>query len=459
MRVNSAVAKPIQRTHEGAPAKRITSAQQLRRSVLSCLLWEREFYEDGVSIANRIAELVPKVDKVLVADLAIQARTEFKLRHVPLLLCRELARHGSLRAETLCAVIQRADELAEFLAIYWLGGRCSLSAQVKKGLAMAFKKFSAYSLAKYDRDGVVKLRDVLFLTHPKPKDDEQAQTWKKLIEGKLSPPDTWEVALSGGADKKEAFTRLLAEKKLGALALLRNLRNMTEAKVPHKAIADGLAGLDVSRVLPFRFLAAAKYAPGFESEIEAAMLRSLSGHPKLSGKTVIVVDVSGSMYGQSVSRKSDIDRAQAACALAIFAREICEDVAIYATAGNDGTRRHKTELCPSRRGFALSDYIYGRCRPLGGGGIFLTPVMRWINEREEDVDRVIVFTDEQDCAIIASDSPNHAPAIGQHNYLVNVASYQNGVGYGQWVHQDGFSEGTIRWILEYERGQAAGQML
>ena len=79
-----------------------------------------------------------------------------KLRHAPLLLVREMARHATHRAlvaETLAAVIQRADELAEFVAIYWKDGRVPLSAQVKKGLAAAFPKFDEYALAKYDRGG------------------------------------------------------------------------------------------------------------------------------------------------------------------------------------------------------------------------------------------------------------------------------------------------------------------
>ena len=54
--------------------------------------------------------------------------------------------------------------------------------------------------------------------------------WKRLIAGELAVPDTWEVALSSGANKREAWERLLREQKLGALALLRNLRNMREAE-------------------------------------------------------------------------------------------------------------------------------------------------------------------------------------------------------------------------------------
>ena len=62
------------RTHEGARAAVITAEQALRRSVLSCMLWEDEFYEDGVQIAGRIHELVPQVDAAQVAELAVEAR-------------------------------------------------------------------------------------------------------------------------------------------------------------------------------------------------------------------------------------------------------------------------------------------------------------------------------------------------------------------------------------------------
>ena len=72
------------RTHEGAPARNISTELQLRRSVLACMLWESQFYEDGVEIAGRIAELVPKVAAEKVAALAVEAREKMKLRHAPL---------------------------------------------------------------------------------------------------------------------------------------------------------------------------------------------------------------------------------------------------------------------------------------------------------------------------------------------------------------------------------------
>src|SRR6202161_3773379 len=168
------------RTHEGAPARSISTELQLRRSVLACLLWESQFYEDGVEIAGRIAELVPKVATEKVAILAVEAREKMKLRHAPLLLVREMARHATHRgfvAETLAQVIQRADELSEFVAIYWKDGKVPLSAQAKKGLAKTFHKFDEYQLAKYDRNGPIRLRDVLFLCHAKPRDVQQAALW------------------------------------------------------------------------------------------------------------------------------------------------------------------------------------------------------------------------------------------------------------------------------------------
>src|SRR3979409_702805 len=113
------------RTHEGAPARNISTELQLRRSVIACLLWESQFYEDGVEIAGRIAGRVPKVAAEKVATLAIEAREQMKLRHAPLLLVREMARHKTHRhlvSDTLARVVQRADELSEFVAIYWKDG-------------------------------------------------------------------------------------------------------------------------------------------------------------------------------------------------------------------------------------------------------------------------------------------------------------------------------------------------
>lgn len=455
MRINKKTLIPA-RTHGGAPAyMTLTDEQRLRRAVLSCMLWEDEFYEDGEAIAARITALASAVAPQIVAKLAVEARTTMNLRHVPLLLLTVLARTGAkqekLVATAITDVIQRADELAELVAIYWRNGRRPLSAQMKKGLAAAFAKFDAYQLAKYDRPGPVRLRDVLFLVHAKPKAEAQAETWRKLVANELESPDTWEVALSGGADKRATFERLLADGKLGYLALLRNLRNMSTAKVDEKLVRKAiLARRGADRVLPFRFIAAARAAPQFEETIDKAMLASLSQAPKLAGRTLVIIDVSGSMYGGQISRRSDMNRALAACALGAITRELCEEPLIYATAGSDAKRVHKTERVPARRGMALVDAIYGMCRPLGGGGIFLNQVMRHLQPKHPDVDRIIVITDEQDCGGDA-DSPLDAPAFGRYNYMINAGSHRNGIGYGRWVHLDGFSEQVLAYIAAFEQ--------
>lgn len=445
-------------THGGSPAQTIGAEAMLRRTVCACMLWEDTFYEDGVSVADRIKDTIPKVSPERVASIAIDAREKYKLRHVPLLIVREMARsekHRSLVAETLARVIQRPDELAEFAAIYWMSGKAPLCAQVKKGLARAFTKFDAYQLAKYNRGGVVKLRDVLFLCHAKPLDEAQDAIWKKLIDGTLEVPDTWEVGLSAGRDKRETWERLLNENKLGAMALLRNLRNMEQAEVPKGIIQSALQNMKAERVLPFRYLSAAKHAMHFEADLERAMLRCLANKPKLYGKTIVVIDVSGSMYDKTISSMSEMDRAEVACAIAMMARELCEDVRIYATAGNDRTRIHETAEVPARRGFALKDAIYKMCQPLGGGGIFLTPVTKWIKEREKDADRIIVVTDEQDCAGAGENAPSKAEPFGEHNYLINVSTNKNGIGYGKWTSINGFSESVIDYICTSE-GEGKG---
>jgi 60 kDa SS-A/Ro ribonucleoprotein len=419
-------------THERAPAITLTTAQTLRRSVLSCLLWENEFYEDGQAIADRIAVLAELVDPRAVADLAIEAREQFKLRHAPLMLLTVLARTGagtSLVSETIQRVIQRPDELTEFLALYWRDGKRPLSKQVKKGLAAAFAKFDAYQLAKYDRDGPVKLRDVLFLVHAKPKDEAQAALWKQLAERSLPSPDTWEVALSGGADKKASFERLLAERKLGYLALLRNLRNMDKAEVDEALVKDAiLARRGADRVLPFRFVAAARAAPRYEPWLDQALAETILEGPVFEGRTLVLVDVSGSMDAR-LSARSDLTRMDAAATLASI---IPGDVRVF-------TFSNEVVEVPARRGMAGVDAVI-RSQP--HGGTWLGKAVTKMNGVKHD--RLIVITDEQ------SHDPVPAP-VAAKAYMVNVASNRNGVGHGDWTRIDGFSEAILTFIREHER--------
>jgi hypothetical protein len=86
------------RTHEGAKGRAFAPEQELRRAVMNCMLWEDQFYESGVAIGERIGQLVPKVKAEVVAAIAIDAREKVKLRHAPLLIVREMARHEGHKA-------------------------------------------------------------------------------------------------------------------------------------------------------------------------------------------------------------------------------------------------------------------------------------------------------------------------------------------------------------------------
>lgn len=434
MKTNLAVKYTANITAQGAPAARITHEQELRRTVAACMLWEDQAYESGVSIADRIKSLVPQCRPEFVAACAFEARSKMKLRHAPLLLAREMARHPAHRllvAKLLPDVIQRADELSEFVSIYWKDGKQPLSKQVKTGLAAAFQKFNEYALAKYNRDGAVKLRDVLFLSHAKPKDAEQEALWKRLIAGQLATPDTWEVELSAGADKKATFERLMVEGKLGALAFLRNMRNMREAGVSEDLIVGYASAVDIARVLPFRFIAAARAVPAWENILEPMMLRACEGREKLQGKTAVLLDVSRSMDAP-VSSKSDIHRIDAACGVAILLRELCESAEVF-------TFSEKLAGIAPRRGFALRDVIVSS-QP--HSSTYMGAAVAKLNEVCK-YDRLIVLTDEQ--------SADRVPSPNGKGYVINVASNKNGVGYGAWNHIDGWSEAVIDYIGELER--------
>lgn len=425
-------------THEGAEAPHISPYLELRRTICACLLWEDGFYESGQTVVERIQKLSHKVKAERLAELAVEARTQHNLRHVPLLLVRELARHrgvsGNLVAKTLDAVINRADELPEFLALYWQDGRQPISSQVKKGLARAFTKFDEYQLAKYNRQHAIKLRDVLFMVHAKPVDDAQAALWKRLADGKLEAPDTWEVRLSGGENKHETFTDLLKRNRIGYLAVLRNLRNMAEAEVDKSLVADYLLhNKGIDKVLPFRFIAAARAVPVWEDIIEPAMLKATASMARLPGKTIILVDRSGSM-DEKLSAKSDLSRGDAASALAVLLREICADVEIWwFTAKYSG---EWLEQVAPRRGFALSDQL----KPMRAGTDLGGAVKHML---ERHYDRLIVLTDEQSVTFVPQ------PKKGK-NYMINVANNRHGVGYGSWIHIDGFSESIIRYVQAFE---------
>jgi len=437
----------------GPKAAKQDAEATLRRLVMSCLLWEKNAYCDGEEVIGGIKALVPQVDWQAVAEIAIAARYEQKLRHVPLMIVREMARNHMQGVDcTLANVCNRPDEMAEFLAMYWAdNGKKTLPSAVKRGLAKAFGKFDEYQLAKYNQlDQEVKLRDVLFLCHAKPTADRQ-DLYKRLVANELKTPDTWEVGMSAAkdvAEKRAVWERLIENKKLPAFAFLKNLRNMQEVSVSRNAIAQAFANCKVDMLLPIDFLKARKYAPDWAREIEDLMYRCAKTWPRLSGFSTLVIDVSGSM-GQTLSSKSEFTRMDAAAAMAVLAAECCDHVSIYATAGNDRHHKHDTKKVESLRGFALADKILYEKNRLGGGGIFTRQVCDFIRGKEEAPDRLMIFSDSQDCDYPDSGQPK---PHGKKNYIIDVSSESHGVNYkGIWTAEiSGWSEHFLKFVAMME---------
>jgi hypothetical protein len=371
----------------------------------------------------------------MIAALAIEARHMMGLRHVPLYLLCLLAERRELKAEIVEEVICRADEPAELLALWWKDGWRPIPGQIKKGLALALRKFDAYQVAKYaTRKGAVRLRDVIRLVHPKPETVEQTQVWERVVRGTIRAPDTWESLLSAGHDKLKTWTYLLEERKLGTLALLRNLRHFEEAGVSSELVTAALAEANLRGILPHQFIAAASHAPEYRDELEILMARVLDGEDRWPGDTVIAVDCSGSM-GNRLSSHGTLTRLDAAAGVAIHLQGVCERVRVFAVAIL--SKEIKDVI-----GFQLRD-VFDTAWYEIGSGTRLGSCLNAIREKVPKYDRLVLITDEQ------SSDPIPDP-WRRRGYIVNVASAKNGIGYGSWVHIDGWSANVVRYIREAE---------
>ena len=115
------VEKTKEFTHEGAKAASQTLEQKLRRTVLTTMLWEDGFYEDGESVTQRIENYVKKLPFTTVEQIALEAKNNMKLRHVPLLVAALAPKYfeGAKVGNLVEAVIQRPDEMGEIISIYW----------------------------------------------------------------------------------------------------------------------------------------------------------------------------------------------------------------------------------------------------------------------------------------------------------------------------------------------------
>lgn len=348
--------------YEGAKAFSLDERTELYSAVVTTSL-SNAFYEKDTDRVKRIQALIAKNDAAFVARLAIYARTKMNLRSIPLVLAVELAKNkteGNVVRKAVKGVVKRADEITELLAYYQAANERTatkklnkLSKQIQHGLSEAFNQFDEYQFAKYNRAGEIKLKDALFLVHPKAVNEAQQILFNKIAKDELTVPYTWEVELSklgqhkfsNDAEKQMAFRskweELITSGALGYMALLRNLRNIIEANVSGdvmKVVCNMLSDREAvlkSKQLPFRFLAAYREVQGLQSGLVARVLDALETAVAQSAMNIrgfnqntsvlIAFDVSGSMQ-KAVSAKSKIMLYDIGLMLGMLLQSRCEHV-------------------------------------------------------------------------------------------------------------------------------------
>jgi hypothetical protein len=139
----------------------------------------------GGGAYQRILRLVLLVNPHDAANLALRVR-KAGYRQQALMICNALARIHQLRGETLAAVCVRGDDITDFMGYYWQSGKHAISKQVKVGLARAIENLPLEQLPQYDHHRPdISLRDVMFLVHPRPRNSEQEEYWRKFLNHQL----------------------------------------------------------------------------------------------------------------------------------------------------------------------------------------------------------------------------------------------------------------------------------
>ena len=448
--------------YEGEKGFVLTPQLELYTAVATAGL-SGQFYEKAGDKMQRLRKLITENDPDFVAKLAVYAREKMYLRSVPLVLTVELAkqaRGNGIVSKLVSRVVQRADEITELLAYYAMANERKnvkklnkLSKQLQKGLAEAFNKFDEYQFAKYNRDAEVKLKDALFLVHPKAKDEAQQLLFDKIVKDELKIPYIWEVELSVLGQQKfetnnlkqaafrEKWEELIFSNKMGYMATLRNLRNMLEAEVSKAALnkvceylGDEKAVAN-SKQLPFRFLAAYRELKQLKNgrvskvldALETAVLQSaanIAGYDE-SIKVVIAADVSGSMQ-KPISAKSKVQNYDIGLMLAMLLQNRCENV----ISGMFGDK-WKVINVPKTNILSNVDEFHRREGEVGySTNGYL--VVKDLLQRNKVVDKVMIFTD---CQLWNSNNSGEnianlwkqykKLAPGAKLYLFDLAGYGN----------------------------------
>ncbi|MEV2217687.1 TROVE domain-containing protein [Streptomyces sp. NPDC050997] len=377
------------------------------------------------------------------------------------------ATDGPANRQVVASVLRRPDEPGELLA-YWTAtyGR-SVPKPVKRGIADAVRRlYHGKSLLKYDTASKgYRFGDILNLVHAAPDPDKpwQGELFQYALDRRHNPDTavppasnrvltahrelmalpvderravvlsdhaaerlaaagmTWE-ALAGwlqGPMDKAAWEAVVPS--MGSMALVRNLRNLDQAGVSDEVAAQVAAKISDpaevarSRQFPFRYLAAYQHAPSlrWSYPLEQALGHSLANVPALPGRTLVLVDRSGSMWAR-LSDRSELNRADAA---AIFGTALALRAA-DADLVEFGTGSNKIKY---RRGESVLK-ILGRFGDLGG-----TDTTAAVRRHYKKHDRVLIVTDEQYAFSHHGDPTEQVPA-NVPVYTWNLAGYRAGHG-------------------------------
>lgn len=382
----------------GNQAYRMTDRAKLVTQVLTSFFNEQKFYGDNSKEILETVQAVIRQDAAFVSKLAVFARREFNMRSIAHVLTACLAHEVQGKPfvrQTVRGIALRGDDVTELMAFYLQTFGKPVPNALKKGINDVLAGFDEYTLAKYKGEGkTVKMRDLLCLCRPTPKDEAQSAMWKRCIEGSLETPLTWETELSAAGNNRETWERLIESGKVGYMALLRNLRSILLADPSNvEKVFARLEDRDAvlrSRQLPFRFLSAYRSVMSIAGSrvldvLETAAEASLENLPKLSGTTVIGIDVSGSMTDH-ISYDSDVRCSEIALLLGLIANRICENAIVYTF---DTTIE---KLAVSRRADIISTTLSTTVR--GGGTNMFLPFHQMLADGVR-ADRVIILSDNQ----------------------------------------------------------------
>lgn len=335
--------------YAGGQAHSLSNKEELVSILLTSFVAD-QYYRSAGDVINKLIDLIETGDKLFAAKAAIYARNEFGMRSVSHVVAGEIARlvkGESWTSDFFNSVVRRPDDMLEIMSYFAdryatkkkvarKRGECdvirSIPNSLKRGLRNAFGKFDSYQLAKYRGENKdISMIDLVRLLHPAAT-ERNGEALAMLVNGNLKSNDTWETMLTQAGQQAEnedhlaelkatAWETLIKERKLGYFALLRNIRNIIQ-QAPHlvheasKMLVDEKL-IHKSLVLPFRFFQAYREVENMASKdmlsaISNALLISCDNLPRFDGKTLVVLDDSGSMVGTRLGgSRSTMDPATA----------------------------------------------------------------------------------------------------------------------------------------------------